>query len=192
MAPAPIRADRISRTRRQHRRDGREKHHQCLLVNKGEPVIQLQIMNTNTLTPDMLQKTDAYWRAANYLSVGQMYLTDQPPDEDNALDEVADFTIRCLLPTVPAAVPGIAFLSGGQSAELASARLNAMNLRFKSRAPWGLAFSFARAIRQPALEIWQGQEENVLNAQNALLHRARCNQAARRGEYDSVMERTGA
>jgi fructose-bisphosphate aldolase class I len=63
-----------------------------------------------------------------------------------------------LLRAVPAAVPGIAFLSGGQSGELASARLNAMNVRFKSRLPWALAFSFARAIQQPALEIWRGRE----------------------------------
>jgi len=69
------------------------------------------------------------------------------------VDEVADSTVSCFLRAVPAAVPAIAFLSGGQSAELASARLNAMNLRFKSRVPWALAFSFARAIQQPALEI---------------------------------------
>jgi fructose-bisphosphate aldolase class I len=94
------------------------------------------------------------------------------------------------LQTVPAAVPGVAFLSGGQSAELASARLNAMNVRFKSRMPWALAFSYSRAIQQPALEIWQGKEAHVLAAQQALLHRARCNQAARRGEYTAAMERT--
>jgi fructose-bisphosphate aldolase class I len=105
------------------------------------------------------------------------------------VDEVADATVRCLLRTVPAAVPGIAFLSGGQSAELASARLNAMNVRFTSRAPWALAFSFARAIQQPALEIWLGQDANVRAAQQALLHRARCNRAARRGEYNAAMER---
>ncbi len=105
------------------------------------------------------------------------------------VDEVADATVRCLLRAVPAAVPGIAFLSGGQSAELASARLNAMNVRFKSRLPWALAFSFARAIQQPALEIWQGKEANVLAAQQALYHRARCNTAARRGEYNAAMER---
>jgi fructose-bisphosphate aldolase class I len=107
-----------------------------------------------------------------------------------AVDEVADATVRCLLRAVPAAVPGIAFLSGGQSAELASARLNAMNLRFKSRLPWALAFSFARAIQQPALEIWRGEEANVSAAQQALVHRARCNSAARRGEYNAAMERT--
>ncbi|CAN5632624.1 fructose-bisphosphate aldolase class I [soil metagenome] len=101
---------------------------------------------------------------------------------------VADATVQCLLRAVPAAVPGIAFLSGGQSGELASARLNAMNMRFRQRAPWALAFSFARAIQQPALEIWSGQEANVKKAQLALIHRAKCNRAARRGEYTSAME----
>ena len=109
-----------------------------------------------------------------------------------AVDEVAGATVRCLLRAVPAAVPGIAFLSGGQSGELASARLNAMNVRFKSRLPWALAFSFARAIQQPALEIWQGEEAHVSAAQRALYHRARCNSAARRGEYNAAMEKTRA
>ncbi|MGA3128690.1 MAG: class I fructose-bisphosphate aldolase [Candidatus Korobacteraceae bacterium] len=103
--------------------------------------------------------------------------------------EVADATMRCFLRAVPAAVPAIAFLSGGQSAELASARLNEMNVRFRSRLPWAVAFSFSRAIQQPALEIWKGQEANVPAAQQALYHRARCNQAARRGEYDAAMEK---
>jgi fructose-bisphosphate aldolase class I len=63
-----------------------------------------------------------------------------------------------------------------------------MNVRFKSRIPWALAFSFARAIQQPALEIWRGQEANVSAAQQALYHRASCNRAARRGEYSAAME----
>jgi fructose-bisphosphate aldolase class I len=112
--------------------------------------------------------------------------------KQEAADEVADATVKCLLRAVPAAVPGIAFLSGGQSAELASARLNAMNVRYKSRLPWALAFSYARAIQQPALEIWQGKEANVGAAQRALYHRAKCNHAARRGEYNNAMERTSA
>jgi fructose-bisphosphate aldolase class I len=112
--------------------------------------------------------------------------------QQETVDEVADATVRCLLRAVPAAVPGIAFLSGGQSSELASARLNAMNVRFKSRAPWALAFSFARAIQQPALEIWRGEEAHVAAAQRALYHRAKCNRAARRGEYSAAMEGTGA
>jgi len=106
-----------------------------------------------------------------------------------SVDEVADVTMKSLWRAVPAAVPGIAFLSGGQSPELASARLNTMNHRFKSQLPWALAFSFARAIQQPALEIWRGQEANLKAAQKALLHRAQCNRAARRGEYSAAMEK---
>lgn len=105
-----------------------------------------------------------------------------------SVDEVADATVKCLLRAVPAAVPGITFLSGGQSGELASARLNAMNVKFKSQLPWALAFSFARAIQQPALEIWHGDEARVREAQKALYHRARCNWAACRGEYNTSKE----
>lgn len=111
---------------------------------------------------------------------------DCPKQE--SVDEVADATVNVLLRTVPAAVPGIMFLSGGQSSELATARLNAMNARFKSRLPWALSFSFARAIQQPALDIWQNKEENVSSAQQALSHRAKCNQAARSGQYHAEME----
>jgi fructose-bisphosphate aldolase class I len=109
--------------------------------------------------------------------------------KQETVDEVADATVECLLRVVPAAVPGIAFLSGGQSGELASARLSAMNVRFKA-AGWALAFSFARAIQQPALEIWKGEQANVPAAQKALYHRANCNRAARRGEYSAAMETT--
>ena len=103
-------------------------------------------------------------------------------------DAIADETVKCFLRVVPAAVPGITFLSGGQTAELASARLNAMNVRFKSEIPWEISFSYGRALQQPALEIWQGKETNVLKAQQALYHRAKCNFAARCGEYTSTME----
>jgi len=107
----------------------------------------------------------------------------------NTNEEIAEATVRCLLRTVPAAVPGVAFLSGGQSGELASARLSAMNARFKSRMPWALAFSFARAIQEPAMQIWHGENANVAAAQAALVHRARCNVAARAGEYTPAMEK---
>ena len=101
-----------------------------------------------------------------------------------------DYVVKPFSPlrAVPAPVLGIAFLSGGQPGTLASAHLNAMNVRFKSRLPWALAFSFARAIQQPALEIWQGEEAHVLAAQRALYHRARCNRAVRGGEYTAAME----
>ena len=103
---------------------------------------------------------------------------------------VAGTTLSCLLRSVPAAVPGIAFLSGGQSAELATARLNALNFSFRAPMPWALAFSFARAIQQPALEIWLGKDENITAAQQAVLHRVRCNWAARRGEFSSLISVT--
>ncbi len=109
------------------------------------------------------------------------------PKQESA-DDIADATMKCLLRAVPAAVPGIAFLSGGQSAELASARLNAVNVRFKSKLPWELSFSFGRAIQQPALEIWHGEEANVSKAQQALYQRSRCNFAARKGEYNPTLE----
>ncbi len=108
--------------------------------------------------------------------------------KQESVDDIANTTVKCLLRAVPSAVPGITFLSGGQSAELASARLNAMNLLFKSQLPWELAFSFARAIQQPALEIWNGRVANVSAAQEALYHRAKCNLAARSGEYNIEME----
>lgn len=117
-----------------------------------------------------------------------MVLPGKDCPKQDSVGEVADATVTCLLRAVPAAVPGIAFLSGGQPYELASARLNAMNLRFKTRMPWALTFSFSRAIQQPALEIWKGQQANEAAAQQALYHRARCNSAARLGQYRTEIE----
>ena len=109
-------------------------------------------------------------------------------EHQDTLQAVADATVTGLLRNVPAAVPGIAFLSGGQSPELASARLNAMNRDFSHRLPWALTFSFSRAIQQPALDIWRGDPANVVQAQRVLQHRAACNRAARRGEYMPAMD----
>jgi fructose-bisphosphate aldolase class I len=110
-----------------------------------------------------------------------MVLPGRSNVHQNSVEEVADATVTCLLRTVPAAVPGIAFLSGGQSAEAATARLNAMTQRFKGRLPWALTFSFSRAIQMPALEVWRGEPRNRQEAQRALQFRAACNRAARRG-----------
>ena len=117
-----------------------------------------------------------------------MVLPGADAADPGSVEAVADATVGCFLRAVPAAVAGIAFLSGGQPWKLASAHLNAMNLRFRGRMPWALAFSFARAIQQPALEIWGGQAANVGPAQQALLHRADCNRAARRGDYDAAAD----
>lgn len=101
--------------------------------------------------------------------------------------EVANATITCLRQTVPAAVPGIAFLSGGQAPQIATAHLNAMN-NASTVQPWELSFSFARALQTPALELWRGKPENVSAAQEVFYHRARCNSAAREGRYNNEVE----
>jgi len=105
-----------------------------------------------------------------------------------SVEQVADLTVECLLRCVPAAVPGVAFLSGGQAAPDASAHLNAMNVKYKSRLPWALTFSFARAVQQPAMEYWQGKDENVAVAQQLFYKRLSINNAARRGEYTPALE----
>lgn len=111
-------------------------------------------------------------------------------------DAIADATIACLLRTVPAAVPGVAFLSGGQTPIHATERLNAMHVRFEKRfgkrfgkqPPWALTFSFSRALQQTVLAMWAGDEANAQAAQQELLDRAHCNRAARRGAYRAGME----
>jgi fructose-bisphosphate aldolase class I len=112
-----------------------------------------------------------------------MVIAGKDCKKQNSTEEVANATVECLLQSVPAAVPGIAFLSGGQSAEKASAHLNAINKNYKSRLPWVVTFSFARAIQQDAMDIWKGIDANISKAQEALVYRAARNAAARRGEY---------
>ncbi|MEE2665118.1 MAG: class I fructose-bisphosphate aldolase [Myxococcota bacterium] len=99
---------------------------------------------------------------------------------------VAEATLRCFHRCVPAAVPGIVFLSGGQSDELATAHLNEMNKI--GGGPWELSFSYGRALQAPALKAWAGKPENIEAAQQAYFHRARCNGAARSGSYSEAME----
>jgi fructose-bisphosphate aldolase class I len=101
--------------------------------------------------------------------------------------EVAEATVRCLRRVVPAAVPGIAFLSGGQDSRAATARLNAMNAMAVAP-PWPLTFSFARALQGPALEAWRGDPHNVRAGQQAFYRRALCNSAAREGRYAPELE----
>lgn len=104
----------------------------------------------------------------------------------NSPEEVAEATIRCLSRYVPAAVPGIVFLSGGQKAEEATANLNAMNKM--GRRPWEVSFSYGRALQAPVLAAWKGQESNMAAAQQALKKRARLNGLAREGKYSPEME----
>ena len=105
------------------------------------------------------------------------------------VDEVADATLQCFARTVPTAVPGIAFLSGGQSDEDATAHLNKMNQMLDENKPWNLSFSYGRALQQPALKTWLGKSENVSAAQDAFMHRAKLNSLATMGEYSEDMEK---
>lgn len=108
--------------------------------------------------------------------------------EQASAEEIATATLSCLKRHVPAAVAGIAFLSGGQTGPEATSRLNAMNAPDKGVLPWPVTFSFGRAIQEPALHIWHGDAANTKPAQDALLRRARLDSAARRGAYASTME----
>ena len=106
------------------------------------------------------------------------------------INEVAERTIRCLKRTVPAAVPGIVFLSGGQSAERATEHLNAINAL--GQHSWEVSFSYARALQDPVLKAWKGEAANVAAAQKIFYHRAKCNSAAREGKYSRQMEAQAA
>jgi fructose-bisphosphate aldolase class I len=120
-----------------------------------------------------------------------MVLPGRDAPRQVSVQEVAEATLRCLRRTVPAAVPGIMFLSGGQPMEVATAHLDAMN-RLPGPPPWALTFSYARALQAPALRAWRGDPVRVPEGQRALLHRARCNSAARAGQYTLELERAGA
>jgi fructose-bisphosphate aldolase class I len=160
--------------------DGEQSLEQCLAVTEGAlHNVFAQLYTQGVMLEGMILKPN--------MVLPGLTCPNQAP-----VDDVAEATVRCLLHVVPAAVPGIAFLSGGQSGELASAHLNAMNAVARSpgiRLPWTLTFSFARAIQHPAMDIWRGQDANVPAAQQALAHRANCNRAAIRGEYGAAMER---
>jgi len=117
-----------------------------------------------------------------------MVLTGYDASDRAGVNEVAEATLQCFFRTVPAAVPGIAFLSGGQSDEDATAHLNRMNQILGDNKPWNLSFSYGRALQQPALKAWGGKDENVSVAQEAFLKRAKLNSLATKGEYSEDME----
>jgi fructose-bisphosphate aldolase class I len=119
-----------------------------------------------------------------------MVLSGYSCSKQASVQEVAEASVRCFRATVPAAVPGIVFLSGGQSDELATAHLNAMNQL--GDLPWQLSFSYGRALQAPALKAWKGEMANVDAGRNAFLHRAKLNSAARSGSYTADMEKAAS
>ena len=117
-----------------------------------------------------------------------MVLSGYECSNQASVDEVANATLECFMRTVPVAVPGIAFLSGGQSDKHATAHLNKMNQLLSNNKPWNLTFSYGRALQQVAINTWAGVQENTDMAQKALLHRAKLNSLASMGEYSKDME----
>jgi fructose-bisphosphate aldolase class I len=118
-----------------------------------------------------------------------MVISGKDCAQQAGVEEVAERTVKTLKRTVPAAVAGIVFLSGGQSDEVATAHLNAMNRMFAGRLPWPLSFSYGRALQAPSLKAWKGSASNVSAGQAALLHRSRMNSLASSGRYSDKEER---
>ena len=115
-----------------------------------------------------------------------MVLSGKDCPQQASVQEVAEATVRCMKRVVPAAVPGLVFLSGGQTDSQATEHLNAMNRL--NDVPWQLSFSFGRALQAPVLKAWKGDPANVAKAQQAFHHRASCNSKARFGKYTAEME----
>jgi fructose-bisphosphate aldolase class I len=120
-----------------------------------------------------------------------MVISGKEAKQRAGVNEVADATVRCLLNSVPAALPGVVFLSGGQGDEEATAHLSAMNSRHPNL-PWPLTFSYSRALHQSVMEIWRGSSANVAAAQKQQHRRARLNSLASTGSYQPQMEREAA
>jgi fructose-bisphosphate aldolase class I len=118
-----------------------------------------------------------------------MVISGKDCPKQAGVDEVAERTVRVLKRSVPAAVAGIVFLSGGQSDEVATAHLHAMNKQYGKMLPWPLSFSYGRALQAASLKAWKGSQGNVAAGQSALLHRARMNSLAATGRYSADAER---
>jgi fructose-bisphosphate aldolase class I len=143
------------------------------------------------VTTDTLHCVFAQLRAHRVFLEGMllkpnMVLSGQDCPQQASVEEVATATVRCFRRTIPAAVPGIVFLSGGQSAEVATEHLNAMNAMGEH--PWQLSFSYGRALQGPVLEAWRGDAANTPAAQKFFYQRAKYNGAARYGKYTKDME----
>ena len=167
------------------------------LVPIVEPEIQMEgthtIEDSFVVTEEVLHTTFYELYAQGVIYEGMvlkpnMVLSGYECTTQASVDEVAEMTVTCLSRAVPSAVPGIAFLSGGQTDEKASAHLNAMNQLLNGGGPWNLTYSYGRALQAPALKAWGGSSDNVPAAQDAFYKRARLNALATKGEYAADME----
>ncbi|MFO8082762.1 MAG: class I fructose-bisphosphate aldolase [Desulfobacterales bacterium] len=155
--------------------DGNHDIHRCSMVTKETLVhVFFELHQQGVVLEHMLLKP-------NMVISG----LDCPHQAD--VETVAKMTVDCFKQVLPPALPGVVFLSGGQSAVLATQHLNAMNAMYKNL-PWELSFSYGRALQEPTLKAWKGNDENIAEARKKFYHRARCNGLARSGEYSQNME----
>ena len=166
------------------------------IVPMVEPEVLMDADNTIERCYDVTEKTlstlfttlkDQDISIAHTILKTNMVISGKQGSTQASVEEVAKSTVRCLLKNVPSELAGIVFLSGGHSAELATAHLNAMNQNNKDL-PWPLSFSYGRALQEPCLKAWGGESTNIEAARKALLHREKCNGLACKGEYDEKME----
>ena len=157
-----------------------------ILMNGDHTIEESYQLTTETLYTVFYELASQGVELEGMVLKPNMVLSGYDCSEQASIQEVAEMTLDCFFNTVPAAVPGIAFLSGGQSDELATAHLNAMNQI--DGTPWNLTFSYGRALQAPALKAWSGRAENIPTAQEALMKRANFNGLATKGKYSSDME----
>jgi fructose-bisphosphate aldolase class I len=157
-----------------------------VLMDGGHPIEQSAFITSRALRAVFSELHDQRVRLEGMLLKPNMVLPGYEAAVHASPAEVAEATLRCFRRTVPAAVPGIVFLSGGQGEERATANLNAVNA--EDRQPWPLSFSYGRALQSTALQVWAGQPANAADAQRAFYRRAELNAAARAGRYAPEME----
>jgi fructose-bisphosphate aldolase, class I len=157
-----------------------------VLLDGNHSIERCQDVSEDTLRLTFAQLAEHRVYLEGMVLKPSMVVSGKDNPRQAGVEEVAERTIRCLKRTVPSAVPGIAFLSGGQSAVSATEHLNAMNKM--GALPWQVSFSYARALQDPALKSWKGEAANVAAAQKIFYHRAKMNSAARSGSYSKQME----
>ena len=157
-----------------------------VLLDGNHSIERCQDVSEDTLRITFAQLAEQRVYLEGMVLKPSMVVSGKDNSRQAGVEEVAERTIRCLKRTVPAAVSGIAFLSGGQSAVSATEHLNAMNKM--GSLPWQVSFSYARALQDPALKAWKGEAANVATAQKIFYHRAKMNSAARSGNYTKQME----
>ena len=157
-----------------------------VLLDGSHSVERCEDVTEETLRVTFVQLAEQRVYLEGMVLKPSMVVSGKDNPRQAGVEEVAERTIRCLRRAVPAAVPGIAFLSGGQTAVSATEHLNAMQKL--APLPWEVTFSYARALQDPALKAWKGQSANVSTAQKIFYHRAKMNSAARNGSYTKEME----